>query len=242
VATTKKLQKYIRENFRPRVPTMKLISMRASARNAVALLLFVVPFFVGLPLLTLNGCSSEPEKSHQAAVKPPEYVTGRVGFQKMYAAARGWSPDVEGFRLTSTLTSDSQGHEGKSGMWSASFASPAKHNAKPYVWSGSNAPEAPERGVTWGSEDSYSPTNTSTKIFDLAFLKIDSDAALQTAMKHGGDKLMEKDANQPVMYLLEFDGPSNELLWHVIFGTSRNENKLQILVDASSGEFVRVEK
>ncbi len=221
---------------------MKLTAMKASTTNAVAMLMLVLPSLVGVALLMLSGCSSEPEKPQQPVVKPPDYVTGHVGFQKMYVAARGWSVDAQGFRLTSTLTSDSKGHDGKSGMWSASFASASKHSSKPYVWSGSNAPEAPERGVTWGSDDSYSATNTSTHVFDMAFLKTDSDAALETAMKHGGDKLMEKDPAQPVMYVLEWDGPSNALLWHVIFGTARTDNKLQIVVNASSGDFVRVEK
>ncbi len=220
---------------------MKFNLMKASTRNAVAQALQVLPFLPGLVLLMLSGCSSEPAKT-APIVKPPEYLTGHVAFQKMYAASRGWAPDAQGFRLTSTLTADSKGHEGKSGMWSASFASAAKRTAKPYIWSGSNAPEAPERGVTWGTEDSYSPTNASTHVFDMSFLKVDSDAALQTAMKHGSDKLLEKDPNQPVMYLLEWDGPSNSLLWHVIFGTARTDNKLEVVVNASSGDFIRVQK
>jgi hypothetical protein len=220
---------------------MKLTAMKASTRNAVAMWMFVLPSLLGVALLILSGCFSDPEKP-KAVAKAPEYVTGHVGFQKMYAAARGWSPDIQGFRLISTLTADSKGHDGKSGMWTASFASAAKQKAKLYYWSGSNASEAPERGVTWNVEDSYSATNTSTHVFDMAFLKVDSDGALETAMKHGGDKLMEKDPNQPVMYLLEWDGPSNSLLWHVIFGTARTDNKLQVLVNASSGDFVRVEK
>lgn len=220
---------------------MKFTAMKASAMNAVAKVMLVLPFSVGLVLLTLSGCSSEPTKT-APTVKPPEYLTGHVAFQKMYAASRGWARDPQGFRLTSTLTADSKGHDGKSGMWSASFASAAQHSAKPYFWSGSNAPEAPERGVTWGSEDNYSPTNASTHVFDMSFLKVDSDAALKTAMKHGGDKLLEKDPNQSVLYLLEWDGPSNSLLWHIIFGTARTDNKLEVVVNASSGDFVRVQK
>ena len=221
---------------------MKFAPKKTTTMKAVATILCVLPSLPGLALLLLSGCSSEPAKTQPAAVKEPEYITGHVAFQKMYAASRGWAHDSQGYQLTSTLTSDSKGHDGKSGMWSASFASAAQRTLKPYVWSGSTAPEAPERGVTWGSEDSYSPTNTSTHVFDMAFLKFDSDAALQTALKHGGAKLIEKDPNQPVMYLLEWDGPSNALLWHVIFGTARTDNKLEAVVNASSGEFVRVQK
>ena len=223
---------------------MKLTSMRTTTLKASAAVIFALPSLVGLPLLLLSGCSSEPAKTttQQAAVKDPEYLTGHVAFQKMYVASRGWARDAQGFRLASVQSKDSHGHDGKSGIWTAAFASGTLHSSKPYIWSGSSAPDAPERGVTWGSDDSYSPTNSSTHVFDVAFLKTDSDSALETALKHGGSKLMEKESNQPVMYLLEWDGPSNALLWHVIFGTSRTMNQLQIVVNASSGEFVRVEK
>src|SRR5712692_7338801 len=179
---------------------------------------FVLP---GLALLLLTACSSEPAKTAQsAAVKEAEYVTGRTAFQKMYVAARGWNRDAQGFRLMSVLTTDSKGHDGKSGVWRASFASAAQRTAKSYIWCGSNAADV-ERGVTWGAEDSYSARNTSTHVFDIAFLKADSEQAFQTAVKHGGDKLLQKDPEQPVTYLLEWDGPENALVWHVIFGVSR---------------------
>ena len=41
------------------------------------------------------------------------------------------------------------------------------------------------RGVNPGTEDSYSASNANTQIFDMAFLKIDSDQAVETAQKHG---------------------------------------------------------
>jgi hypothetical protein len=199
---------------------------------------FLLP---GLALLLLVACSSEPDKPTQPVVKPPEYVNGRSAFQKMYVTARGWSPDAQGFRLMSALTKDSNGHDGKCGVWQAWFASATRRASKPYVWSGSNATDV-ERGVTWSGEDSYSPTNTSTHVFDIAFLKKDSDDALQTALKHGGQKLLDADANQPVIYLLEWDGPSNSLVWHVIFGASHTEYQLAVMVNAATGEFIRAGK
>jgi hypothetical protein len=113
---------------------------------------------------------------------------------------------------------------------------------KPYIWVGSNAPDAPERGINpTGGEDSYSAGNTSTRVFDMQFLKIDSDQALAEANQHGGEALL-KDANQPVVYILEWSLQENALVWHVLYGTARSDNKLAVMVNASTGKFMRVEK
>lgn len=196
-----------------------------------------------LALAVLAGCSSQPtQPEEKPQPKGPEFVTGRVAFQKAYIAARGWARDAQPYKLESQSTADSNGKDGKSGVWRASFASPAQRGAKPYVWSGSTAQDAPASGINPGTEDTYTPTNASTHVFDMAFLKIDSDKAFQVAQQHGGDKLLEKTPDTPVLYLLEWSGPTSELIWHVIYGTSRDNYKLKVAVNASSGEFLRVEK
>lgn len=191
--------------------------------------------------VTFIGC--EDKKSSQSAeTKPapvaPEYESGRSAFQKLYVAARGFAPDVKPYRLQSNYTPDSPAQEGKAGIWSAQFASPARRSIKAYTWSGLSGENMPERGVSHGTEDTYNPSNSSTRIFDTAFLKIDSDKAFKTAQEHGGEALTKKDPKQPVMYLLDWDPSKNQLIWHVIYGTDRNDAKLRIAVDASSGEFI----
>ncbi|HLB87256.1 MAG TPA: hypothetical protein VJK29_06360 [Terriglobales bacterium] len=198
-----------------------------------------------LVLALMAGCSSEPSKPAQTGkpqAKAPELVTGRAAFQKAYIAARGWARDVQPYRLESLLTTDSKGKDGKSAVWRASFASATQHGVKPFVWSGEDAPDAPSRGISPGTEDNYSPTNSSTQVFDIAFLKVDSDKALEVAQKHGGDKLLEKDPDTPILYVLDWSRPTNELIWHVIYGNSRDNAKLTVAVNAATGEFIRVEK
>jgi hypothetical protein len=201
-------------------------------------------FFVGL-FSFLTACSSEPSKPAETA-KPepagPELITARSAFQKLYVAARGWKQDAKPYRLESVVTSDGNGHDGKWAIWRGSFASPAQRSAKSYTWSGSAAEGAPERGVNPGVEDSYSPSNASTQVFDMAFLKIDSDQAFATAQKHGGDKILEKTPDTPVFYVCDWNPHTNELTWHVIYGSSREAAKLTVAVNASTGEFIRVEK
>ena len=196
-------------------------------------------------LAGFTACSSEPTKPAEPAkpeVKGPELLTARSAFQKLYLAARGWKPDAKPYRLESAVTTDGKGQDGKWAIWRGSFASPSGRSAKSYTWSGSAADGAPERGVNPGIEDSYNPSNASTTVFDMAFLKIDSDQAFDMAQKHGGDKVLEKAPDTPVFYVCDWNHNTNQLIWHVIYGPTRDQAKLAVSVNASTGEFIRVEK
>ena len=195
-----------------------------------------------LALALLTGCSSEATKPAEATKpqpKPPEIVTARTAFQKLYISAHGWGRDAQAYRLESAPNADSNGHDGKSAIWRAGFASVAQRGTKPYTWSGS---EGPDRGINPGIEDTYNPNNASTQVFDMAFLKTDSDKAFEVAQQHGGDKLLAKTPDTPVLYILEWDRVNNQLVWHVIYGSSRDEAKLKVAVNATTGEFLRIEK
>ncbi len=114
--------------------------------------------FLLLSMGLLPGCSDQsakPAESVKEEPKGPELVTGRSGFQKVYIAARGWAPDPQPFRIESTPTSDGKGHDGKWAVWRTGFASPSRRSVKTYIWSGSAAPDAPSRGVSAGTEDTY---------------------------------------------------------------------------------------
>lgn len=205
--------------------------------------LWATAFAIAL-LAMLSACSSDskPEEEAKPEPKGPELITARSAFQKLYIAARGWNADAKPYRLESTATTDGNGQDGKWAVWRCGFASPAQRSEKNFVWSGSAADGAPSRGVNPGVEDSYSATNSSTQVFDMAFLKIDSDQAFATAQKHGGDKILEKDPKTAVIYVCDWNHNTNELVWHVIFGSSRESAKLTVAVNASTGEFIRVEK
>lgn len=195
-------------------------------------------------LLSLSACTSSTEKSAESKPEPKttDLLTARSAFQKVYIAARGWNVDSQPYRIESTVTSDANGRDGKSALWRGSFASASRRSEKTFTWSGSVADGAPEKGVNPGIEDTYSPTNTSTHVFDANFLKIDSDQAFDTAQKHGGDKILQKDPNTPVFYVCDWNHSGNDLVWHVIYGSSRDDAKLAVSVNASTGEFIRVEK
>jgi len=200
--------------------------------------------------IALAGCSSEPEKSkpeggaqaQKPAAAKDEYETGRVAFQKAYISARGWAPDAKPYRLESQYTKDAPVTQGKAGVWHTVFASAQRSAAKPFVWSGVSAPDAPSPGVTPDAEEYWSAGNANTQPFDLAFLKQDSDKAVAVAQEHGGDKIMKKDPATPISLHLEWVPKENKLKWHVVYGTSAQSAKLRVAVDATTGDFLKVEK
>jgi len=206
--------------------------------------------FLSLTLVLLVSCSSEKKAGTETGSQPvatpvakeAQYDTGRTAFQRIYLSARLWAPDAKPFRLQSQFTADAPTAEGKAGLWRGSFASPSKRSMKLFVWSGLVGADAPEQGVSFSAEDSWSPSNSSTQPFDIGFLKVDSDKAFEVAQKNGGEKLTKKDPKQPVIFVLTWDAAGNQLIWHVLYGGNPTEAKLRIAVDGTSGSFLRVEK
>ncbi len=202
-----------------------------------------------LALGLLAGCSSEPVPpapsggAKPAPAKPAdEYKTGRIVFQKLLVTARAWAGDAQPFRLESQYTKGAPVAEGRAGIWRASFASARRASIKSYLWSGVAAEDATERGISPGLEDTYSPANLSTRPFDVTYLKVDSDQAFKVAQEHGGQALMKKTPEQPVLFILDWDAHKNQLTWHVVYGDSRANAKLAVAINASTGGFLRVEK
>lgn len=191
-------------------------------------------FFVAILAVGLTACSSEPAKqatTESSQPKAPEQITGSSAFYKCYISARGWAQDAQPFRVESAL---SKGGDGKAGEWRSGFASVAQHATRSYVWSNGD--------ISHSVEDTYSASNSSTQVFNVQFLKVDTDKAFAIAQEHGGAKLLEKSPDTPVLYILDWNRQTNELLWHVIYGTDRETATLRVAVDASTGKFSRVEK
>ncbi len=204
-----------------------------------ALLITLIACQSGAPSKPATSSGSGTAKTQEPAITP---LSGREGFYKMYAAAHLWAPDAKPYSLQSNIFKDHIGHDGKAVIWRAGFASPSRRTLKAFVWSGVRAEDAPAVGVSSGTEDTYSPTNSSTQVFDPAFLKVDSDKAFAVAQEHGGEKLLKQNANLPVSYLLDWSPRQNILTWHVIYGADPSEPKLKVAVNASTGDFERVEK
>jgi hypothetical protein len=198
------------------------------------------------------GCQSKPQSNAPQPQQPaasakkadpaqPQYESGRTAFQKLYLGARNWSPDAQPVKIESRPRPGDP-HDGTSSVWSGTFASPRLGQTRSFLWSGAIGEDAPEPGITPGGLDTFSAGNINTQPFDIAYLKVDTGKALEVANKKGGAALLKKKKDQPVKYALTWEPGKARLRWHVIYGNSERDAPLHIVVDASTGEFVRTEK
>ena len=199
-------------------------------------------------LLAISGCSSSPTNSEtkkgariQKPATPTDFESGREAFQKLYAMARSWAPDVQPVRFESRPRKEDP-RNGTASVWSGTFASASRRQIRSYLWSGASADDAADPGITPGSADIFNQANASTRPFDLSFLKIDSDKAFTVSGKKGGTAFLKKNPDTPIKYVLFWEASQGRLIWKIVFGASEYDAKLVIWVNASTGDFVKAEK
>jgi len=179
-----------------------------------------------------------PATQPPAPKKEPVFYTGKSCLSQMAGMAARWAPDALPYHLESALNAESDGHDGKSTVWQAMFASPSRRTYRVFTCSGSRLPDSPPLGVTSTPEAPFSPS-----VLQLMFqpfqLATDSDTVYTLAQEKGGSKLMEKNPKQPILYLLDWDTKNKQLLWVVLYGDSVKEAKGRGVIDATSGKFLR---
>src|SRR5262245_64832924 len=83
--------------------------------------------------LSFTACENNTANNTPAKPKTNELRTGRFALQKMIPAARLWSSDALPVSLSSSYTSDSNGHDGKAMAWRAMFASRLRQKAERFM-------------------------------------------------------------------------------------------------------------
>jgi hypothetical protein len=189
--------------------------------------------------LLLSACSDAPKTAEQKAPpKPPEPLTGRVAFQRMYPQARGWAPDAQPLAIRSVSLSQVKAQPGKAGAWEATFVSPSRAKAKTYTYSAVESDGNLHEGVFGGQEESYTPRSDSQP-FSIAAIKVDSDEAYQTAAEKSAE-YMKKNPGKPVMFVMELTRRFPDVTWRVVWGDSISTSDYSVFVDGTTGKVLQV--
>jgi len=187
-------------------------------------------------VLFLFGCSDAPKPATQKEPpKPPEALTGRQAFQRMYPQARGWAPDAQPLQIQSLNLTQVKTENGKAGAWQVIFISPARGKAKTYSYSAVEADNLHE-GVFGGIEEDYTARGDSSP-FQIAAIKVDSDEAYKTAAAQSAPYL-KKNPDKPVIFLMELTKRFPDVTWRVVWGSTVGTSDYSVFVDGSTGQYL----
>ncbi|HTS49943.1 MAG TPA: hypothetical protein VMH05_18470 [Bryobacteraceae bacterium] len=194
-----------------------------------------VPALLALALLGACSESKQTEKTQQPE-KPPEPLTGRQAFQRIYPQARGWAPDAQPLQLRSLQLAQIQAEPGKAGAWEVTFVSASKGSSRTYTYSSIEAEGNLHEGVFAGPVESYAGRGPGVP-FLIAAIRVDSDKAYEIAAEKSQDYI-KKHPGMPISFLLEQTKRFPELTWRVIWGASPSTSDYSVFVDASMGTFI----
>jgi hypothetical protein len=197
----------------------------------MGILIMKAPLLVAALCTMLTSCSEptlpkEPEK-------PPAPVTGRHALQQMFIAARTWAQDLQIASMTSMHFTQVPSEPGKAGGWQVIFVSPSLQQSRTYTWSAAEISTSIHKGVRDERPTSWSGGKT----FPIEAVKIDTDAAFETALKKEA-KYAAANPNMTILYTLQMNQQVPDAVWRVIWGESVSTSSNSVLVDASTGEYM----
>lgn len=203
------------------------------------LLLFLTLSLLGAAVACSDVPPGSADKNSSDSASASGPVTGKTAFWQMYKSAYAWASDLQPLRLESKTVPGVKNADGKAAMWSATFGSPSRHEARVFTYS--VAQHAPDvyKGVT---VEKPLPWNGSTKdaaVFATSDLSVDSDAAYKTALAQASAWVAQhpdKDFSCTLGNAQRFQAP----VWYVLWGDSKSG--YAVFVDAKSGAIVNQKK
>jgi len=190
-------------------------------------------------LLILSGCSEAPQTAaKKEPEKPAEPITGQSALYRMYGAARQWAGDAQVLKLISSRISEVPDvPPGKAAVWEATFTSTNRGQSRSYTYSIIEVPPTLHKGSFAGLEQGWSGPRGNTSPFLMAAVKVDTDAAYQTALKNGGEDYNKKNPGKPISIILEKNSKFPDPVWRIIWGESLATSNFSVFIDASTGDF-----
>ena len=193
-------------------------------------------------LFFLTSCSQTPQASPKAeaeAAKPAAAggpVSGKTAFWEMYKSAHTWATDLVPLTLESKTLAGVKNESGKAAMWTATFGSLRKHEARTFTYAVAAQPPDIAKGVSVGRGLSWSGPTQSALPFDTSDFSVDSDGAYQTAQAQAAAWVKQHPGKEPSLAMgnaSRFDGP----VWLVHWGDQKSG--YAVYINAKSGAVVK---
>ena len=188
-------------------------------------------------VLVLAGCSQPAPTAKKEAETPPEPIGGLSAFWKMYAVARSaWDPSCEVLKMGSIPLPQVPEVRGKAAAWEATFVSTSRGKSRSYTYSVVEAEGNLHKGVFAGLEEPWSGPSGQYLTFTPLAVKVDTDAAFETALKKAVD-YEKKRPGKPISMQLEKVKKYQEPVWRIIWGDSLQTSDFSVYVGASAGDY-----
>jgi len=204
--------------------------MELSMKRSLSILAFAAVSGIAV---VLAGCSEEPAATVKKKAEP---VTGQTALYRMYQVARSWAPDAEVLKMNSIHLTEVPAVRGKAGAWQVAFTSASKSAQRTYTYSVVESEGNLHEGVFPGPEESWA--GPATQPFVVGGAKVDTDAAYKKALTKAGE-YDAKNSKQTISFELGKQEASENPVWRVIWGESAGTSGLSVLVDATTGEYLK---
>ena len=193
----------------------------------------VIAFFL---LLAITACNEPPKASREERAGAGEPVTAKTAFWEMYKSAHSWAADRVPLALQSKQVTGIKNEAGKAGMWSATFASPQRHEARIYTYSVISAAPDIYKGVTQSHPIRWGGPTQDALPFETGQFSVDSDKAYETAAAQAASwtkKHPDKEVSLTLGNAARFSAP----VWYVLWGEQKSG--YSVLVNATTGAVVK---
>jgi hypothetical protein len=195
-------------------------------------------------MLLLAGCLektkgpvTDESKTAKPPAGPPQPVTAKTAFWRMYTPARHWSTDIEIIRVTPRDVPGFKNEDGKAAMWEAMFASPSLHQYRVYSYSIASSPPDIFKGVSAGLRVPWNGVTRDAMPIELTSFNVDSDAAYQAAAADGAAWL-KKNPDKPLSaFALGNTSRFSAPVWYLMWGDKKSG--YVAYVDATTGKVLK---
>ena len=194
---------------------------------------------LGVLIFGIVACTGPSERKAEKPEPsaPPQPVTARFAFQRMYILAKTWSADAQPVQIANLNLKWLPCVGGKCVAWRATFVSAQLRKALAYTFSVVNSPGIIREGAMAGRDEPWSGPTGQSRPFIYQMLKVDSDQAYHVAAKESAPYL-KKHPDLPVQFLLEFSGRFPTPAWRVMWGETIGSSNYSVFVDSISGHYL----